>query len=165
MSTLSTLTTKELIDCFTRLDHWEARFDYLLHLARQLPPFDEAELTDNNRIQGCVSQVWLKCIVTEEQPARLRCVAQSDSELVNGLLAVLMVVYDGKTLHHVLATDVDDVLRQMELETNLSPTRRNGLYAVVQHIRSQAKQALDHLDRPGFAASSAAARRHATPNS
>jgi cysteine desulfuration protein SufE len=142
MSTLNRLTTEALIDQFNQLADWEARFDYLLDLAAQLPPLEEADLVDENRISGCLSHVWVKCALSEESPPRLRFVAQSDSQLVGGLIAVLMVVYNGRTLREVLDVDADAVFKQMDLQANLSPTRRNGLHGIVQHLRGRAAAGL-----------------------
>jgi cysteine desulfuration protein SufE len=142
MPTLNGLTRETLIESFTRIDDWEARFTYLLDLADQVPALADADLTDENRIQGCVSEVWLKSTITSEEPRRLEFVANSDAQLVTGLIAILMVLYNGRTLDEVIRTDAADVLKQMELDANLSPTRRNGLYAMVEHIRSQADHAL-----------------------
>jgi cysteine desulfuration protein SufE len=144
MPTLTGLTRETLIESFTRIDDWEARFTYLLDLADQVPVLEDADLTDENRIQGCVSEVWLKSTITNDEPRRLEFVANSDAQLVTGLIAILMVLYNGRTLDEVIHVDATDVLKQMELDANLSPTRRNGLYAMVEHIRSQAKHALQN---------------------
>ncbi len=141
MPTLDGLTPEELIASFTRLDDWEARFEYLLDLADQVPPLPETDLVDENRIFGCVSEVWLKSWITPDEPPRLEFLANSDAQLVTGLIAVLMVVFNGRTLDEVVGTDAVEVLRRMDLQANLSPTRRNGLHAMVQRIQSHARQA------------------------
>ena len=110
-------------------------------VADQVPVLEDADLTDENRIQGCISEVWLKSTITNGEPRRLEFVANSDAQLVNGLIAILMVLYNGRTLEEVIRIDATDVLKQMELDANLSPTRRNGLYAMVEHIRRQADRA------------------------
>jgi cysteine desulfuration protein SufE len=146
MPTLKALTTEELIESFTRIDDWEARFTYLLDLADQVPPMDEANLVDDNRIRGCVSEVWLKSRITDDEPRRLEFLAKSDAQLVTGLIAILMVIYNGRTLHDAVKIDAADVLKQMDLDANLSPTRRNGLHAMVHRIRALARQALEEAD-------------------
>jgi cysteine desulfuration protein SufE len=140
MPPLCGLTMKEVIDTFAALDDWEARFTYLLDLGRQVPVLEEVDLVDENRILGCVSQVWLKCEITSDDPPRLQFVANSDSQLVTGLIAILMVLYNGRTLGEVLRIDARDVLQQMDLDTNLSPTRRNGLFAMVQQLQGHARR-------------------------
>jgi cysteine desulfuration protein SufE len=142
MLSLNGLTAGELIEAFTALDDWEARFTYLLDLAQGVPVLDEADLVDENRIFGCVSQVWVKCAIINDDPPRLEFVANSDAQLVTGLIAILMVLYNGRTLAEVIRVDARDVLKQMDLDANLSPTRRNGLFAMVQHIQNQAHRAM-----------------------
>jgi cysteine desulfuration protein SufE len=142
MPKLDGLTRDTLIESFTRINDWEARFDFLLDLAAQVPVLENADLTDENRIQGCVSEVWLKSTITQGEPRRLEFVANSDAQLVTGLIAILMVLYNGRTLEEVVRIDAGGVLKQMELDANLSPTRRNGLYAMVEHLRRQAKRVL-----------------------
>jgi cysteine desulfuration protein SufE len=87
----------------------------------------------------------LKSTITDDEPPRLEFVANSDAQLVTGLIAILMILYNGRTLDEVVNIDATDVLKQMELDANLSPTRRNGLYAMVEHIRSQASRARNDI--------------------
>ena len=107
-----------------------------------MPVLDQADLVDENRMFGCVSQVWLKCAITSDDPPRLEFIANSDAQLVTGLIAVLMVLYNGRTLHEVIRVDARDVLKRMELDASLSPTRRNGLFAMVQHLQNRARRAV-----------------------
>ncbi|MFP4145398.1 MAG: SufE family protein [Phycisphaeraceae bacterium] len=138
MPTLNELTTDELISTFRGLEGWEDRFEYILDLAKQVPELDESERTDETRLTGCVSQVWVKTAVTQDDPPRFEFVANSDAAIVTGLIAVLMVVYNGRPVDEVADADPLAVLREMDLETHLSPTRRNGLHAMVERIRGDA---------------------------
>ncbi len=145
MSALDELTLEELHENFELLGDWEQRFTYLLDLGRKVPKMDKPDLIEANRVHGCQSQVWLKMDI---EPAdnggspRVRFVANSDAHIVNGLIAILMVMYNGKPAQEILAADAVATFKQLELEEHLSPTRRNGLHAMVNRIRELAGKAL-----------------------
>jgi cysteine desulfuration protein SufE len=143
MSTIEQLTIDDLVENFELLGDWEERFGYLLDLGRKVPKMDASDLTEANKVHGCQSQVWLKMDV-EPAPAgpRVRFVANSDAHIVNGLIAVLMAMYNGRPAQEILAADAQAVFTRLELEEHLSPTRRNGLHAMVNRIRELAGRAL-----------------------
>ena len=139
---LDDLAVDELIGRFDALDDWESRFMFLLDLGRQVPRLAEAERTDANQVDGCQSQVWLKSTITDDDPPRFEFVANSDAKIVTGLIAILMVIYNGRPAREVADHDPTPVLEALGLEEHLSPTRRNGLYAMLARIRGQAEQAM-----------------------
>lgn len=124
----------ELVDEFSVFDNWIDRYQYIIDLGRQLPPFPEDQKTEANRIRGCQSQVWL---VTRRSGDRLEFQAISDSAIVSGLIAILMRVYSGRTTGDILATP-PDFIRALGLDQHLSPTRSNGLHAMIGAIRAAA---------------------------
>ncbi len=129
-------TIDELIENFDFLGDWEERFAYLIELGKKLPPLDESERVEDNRVHGCQAMVWLKM-----QPAsdsRFEIHADSDAFIVKGLIAVLMLIYRGKTAEQIIATDVMGTFAKLGLERHLSPTRRNGLHSMVNRIRALA---------------------------
>lgn len=128
----------EIVETFSLLEDWNDRYQYIIDLGRQAPPFPEAWKTEQNRLKGCQSQVW---IVTEMQDGRLRIHATSDSAIVAGLIAMLVRVYSDRKPADILATP-PDFIRRIQLEDHLSPTRSNGLSAMVQQIRQMAVGAL-----------------------
>jgi cysteine desulfuration protein SufE len=127
---------------FQLTSNWEDRYRYLIQLGRKLPPFPEGFRDEAHRVQGCTSNVWLASEVTDESPARLRLMAESDAHIVKGLAALLLVIYQGKTPEEVLAVDVRAILDRLDLQSHLSPNRSNGLFAMVERIRSHAAAAL-----------------------
>jgi cysteine desulfuration protein SufE len=135
---LEPLTPDDLVQNFQLLEDWEDRFHYLLDLGRQVPAIDDAQKTDANRVGGCQSQVWLEAWTTDDDPPRFTFVANSDAQLVNGLIAILMVIYNGRPVDEVARTDATPVLRDLGLEEHLSPTRRNGMHAIMQRVRGLA---------------------------
>jgi cysteine desulfuration protein SufE len=128
---------QELIEEFRFLDNWMDRYQYLIDMGRQLPPFPEELRTEEHRLHGCQSQVWL---TTEVKGDRLEFRAISDSAIVSGLIALLMRVYNGRPVAEIVATP-PRFIAAIGLDEHLSPTRSNGLRAMIQAIRGAAAAA------------------------
>jgi len=129
----------DLIADFELLDDWEQRFAYVIDLGKKLPPMDPADVNESTRVHGCQATVHMTARLSDDAPPRLRLSAQSDAHLVNGLIAILLMLFDDKTPEQVLATDVSGVLESLQLEEHLSPTRRNGLHAMLERIGELAR--------------------------
>ncbi len=129
---------EEIVSDFELLQDWTDRYQYIIDLGRQAPPFPEAWKIEQNRLKGCQSQVW---IVTELHDGRMIIHATSDSSIVAGLIALLVKVYSGRRPADIIATP-PEFIRRIQLEDHLSPTRSNGLSAMVQQIRQMAVEAL-----------------------
>lgn len=125
---------RELAEEFALFDNWIDRYQYIIDLGRQLPAFPEAEKTEERKIRGCQSQVWL---VTTAQGDRLEFQAISDSAIVSGLIAILMRIYSGQPAREILDTP-PAFIQALGLDQHLSPTRSNGLHAMVGAIRRAA---------------------------
>ena len=125
-------------DEFALFGDWAERYQYLIDLGRKLPPFPEAWKIEENRLHGCQSLVW---IVTEGDAARLVFHAISDSAIVSGLIYLALRVYSGRSAQEILATEPTFVA-DIGLARHLSPTRSNGLAALLRHIREQAQARL-----------------------
>lgn len=122
---------------FAFFGDWSERYQYLIDLGRKLPPFPDAWKTDANRLHGCQSMVW---IVPSGDVSRLDFAAISDSAIVSGLVFLALRVYSGRPASEILATD-PDYISAIGLAKHLSPTRSNGLAALLGFIRDTAKQA------------------------
>ena len=129
---------QDIIDTFALFGDWTDRYQYIIDLGRQAPPFPDLCKTDHNRLHGCQSQVW---IVVEQRSDRLHYAATSDSTIVAGLIALLLQVYSERRPADILATP-PDFIAAIQLAEHLSPTRSNGLHAMVQKIRQFAAAAL-----------------------
>lgn len=129
------MNTAELIENFSFLEDWEDRYAYLIELGKELPPMDPADKNDQTKVEGCMSQVWLK---TNVDNGVLTFIGESDAHIVRGLIAVLRIILSGKTKEEIRQTNVEDVFKQLGLESHLSPTRRNGFFAMVERIQSEA---------------------------
>jgi cysteine desulfuration protein SufE len=123
---------------FAFFGDWSERYQYLIDLGKKLPPLDVADKVEANRIRGCQSLVW---IVAEGDRDRLDFRAGSDSTIVSGLIYLALRVYAGRPAGEILATTPDYIAR-IGLAKHLSPTRSNGLAAVLQFIQDTARDAL-----------------------
>ena len=123
---------------FAFFGDWTERYQYLIDLGRKLPPFPEALKTEEHKVQGCQSQVWL---VASGDAQRLDFQAISDSAIVSGLIALLLRVYSGRSAQEVLDTE-PRYIEAIGLAKHLSPTRSNGLAAMLQTIKAHARAAL-----------------------
>lgn len=132
-------TQRELIEEFDLFDDWTDRYQYLIDLGRKLPPFSDAWRCEEYRLHGCQSQVWLR---HERHGERLHFDAISDSAIVSGLIALLLRVYNDRPAEEILATQPDFVTA-IGLDSHLSPTRKNGLHAMLQAIRGSAQAMLE----------------------
>ncbi len=131
----------DILESFSLLDDWEDRYRFVIDLGRELPPFPDEARTEDNRVRGCTSKVWLISEV-EGNPPVITLKGDSDAHIVKGLVAVLLSLYSGRTATEILAIDARDVLSKLGLEAHLSPMRTNGLFAMVERIRAIAAAAL-----------------------
>lgn len=127
----------DLEEGFALFDDWEDRYRYLMDLGRELPALTPEEMVEANRVSGCQSRVWL---VPRAEAGRLHFRAGSDAAFVQGLLALLMRVLNGRTPSQILATDAD-FLTRLGLGEHLSLSRRNGVMAVLGRIQAAARAA------------------------
>lgn len=125
-------------DEFAFFGDWSERYQYLIDLGRKLPAFPEEWKTEEHRLHGCQSMVW---IVASGDARRLDFQAISDSAIVSGLVYLALRVYSGRSAQEIMATD-PDYIADIGLAKHLSPTRSNGLMALLGFIRDRAQQAL-----------------------
>jgi cysteine desulfuration protein SufE len=128
----------EIVEEFGYFGDWTERYQYLIDLGRKLPTFPDAWKTDVHKLHGCQSQVW---IVPEGDARRLDFHATSDSSIVSGLIALALRVYSGRSAAEIIATDPAYV-EAIGLKAHLSPTRSNGLAALLKQIKHLAAAAV-----------------------
>lgn len=127
---------REVIEEFSYFDDWLDRYQYLIDLGRKLPPLPAEELVDENLLDGCQSRVWL---LIDGDERRLDIRANSDAAIVSGLIALLIRVYSGASARQILDSEPEFVAA-IGLSDHLSPTRANGLHAMLQAIRAAAAE-------------------------
>ncbi|AKS41481.1 SufE family protein [Wenzhouxiangella marina] len=128
---------QEIIDEFSLFDDWMDRYQYLIDLGKKLPPLDPAEKTEDRLLDGCQSRVWL---VSEGDASSLHFRAASDAAIVSGLIALILRIYSGRSAEDILATE-PKFIKAIGLSQHLSPTRANGLDAMLRAIRNVATSA------------------------
>lgn len=137
------MTLAELTAEFDELPDWEDRCDLLIDLGMELPDLPAEEKVEANRVHGCQSNVWLVLETTgtgDQQRIRIR--AHSEAMIVNGLICVLLAIYDGKSPRELLEISPQAVFQRLDLDRHLSPQRKNGLSGMVQRIRARAAELL-----------------------
>jgi cysteine desulfuration protein SufE len=137
----------QLVEDFELLGEWEDRYRYVIELGRELEPLDESLRTPQNKVQGCVSQVWVHTRVDKPGTAHpvLHFVGDSDAHIVRGLIAILFRLYSDKSAQHILDTDAIALLRRLGLEEHLTPQRSNGLRSMVERMRRDALNATSQV--------------------
>lgn len=128
---------EELIDNFELLDNWEDKYRYLIDLGGKLPVLDESFKTEEWKVVGCQSQVWLVPDFSDDQNIVFR--GDSDAAIVKGLIYVVLSIFNGLSSKAIKEIAVSDIFAKMGLEENLSPSRRNGLNAMVEKIKFYAQ--------------------------
>jgi len=124
-------TQQEIIADFSVYDDWMDKYTYLIELGNELAPIDPAYKVDQNLIRGCQSRVWLQ---QRMEGDHLFFDAESDALIVKGLVALLMKVFSGRTPQEILDAD-PYFIDEIGLRQHLSPTRSNGLMAMVKQIK------------------------------
>ncbi|PNS09814.1 SufE family protein [Solilutibacter silvestris] len=127
----------EIADEFALFGDWSERYQYLIDLGRKLPDLPESLKTEEHRLLGCQSKVW---IAASGDASRLDFRAISDSAIVSGLIYLALRVYSGRPASEILAT-APDYISDIGLAKHLSPTRSNGLAALLDFIKTTAAQA------------------------
>jgi len=132
-------TFEEILADFELLDEWEDRYRYVIELGRKLKPLPEDDRNAANKVEGCVSQVWLSTSVERDGTPRLSFIGDSDAHIVRGLIAILFAIYSGKAADEILSVDAIKTLGELHLKEHLTPQRSNGLMAMVKRIQSDAE--------------------------
>lgn len=125
---------EEIIDEFSVFDDWLDKYDYLIELSQALPAIDAKHRTDDYLINGCQSRVWVDARMEE---GKVHYTADSDAIITKGIIALLIRVLDGRTPEEILTTDLY-FIDAIGLRENLSPTRSNGLLAMLEQMKRYA---------------------------
>ncbi len=131
----------EIIGNFELLDEWDDRYRYLIELGRTLEPLPKEAYTDENKVRGCASQVWLDT-QTGSGPAGEKVIiyrGDSDAHIVKGLVALALALFSGHTPQTIVDTDPQPVFARLGLSQHLTPQRSNGLRAMVDRIKNEAR--------------------------
>ncbi|HPI40871.1 MAG TPA: SufE family protein [Pseudobdellovibrionaceae bacterium] len=123
---------KEVIESFSHCTSWEERYNKLIQMGKTLPPMEDSLKTEENLVQGCQSKVWLQASVDDKKNVIFR--ADGDALIVKGLVALLVKVYSNSTPDEIMNTP-PSFIKALGFEGNLSPSRSNGLFAMIKQIK------------------------------
>ena len=132
-------TSEEIIDDLAFFDDWEQRYQYIIDLGKNIPGLPESERTPERLVKGCQSQVWLKSRI---ERGVIHFDVDSDAVIVQGLLALVLAAYNNKTPQAILNFDIDAYFNELDLERHITPTRGNGLRAIVGKIQDLARRSI-----------------------
>ncbi len=128
-----------LSEDFELLGDWEQRYRYVIDLGRSLPPLDQTQYIDANKVRGCASQVWL--VASRDVDGSVTFRGDSDAHIVRGLIAILLELFSGRAPAEILDFDARAAFASLGLTGALSAQRSNGLFAMVERIRAEAASA------------------------
>lgn len=127
------MSLAQLCSDFAANKSWDKQYRLIIQLGKQLPALAEAQKKPSNQVKGCESLAWL---VIEQQGGIYHFYMDSDSRVVKGLMAILLIIFQGKTAQQIEEIDVDAVFAQLGLLHHLTPSRANGLLAIVKRIKN-----------------------------
>ncbi len=127
-------TEKEIVEEFALFDSWDDKYEYIIDLGKKLDPLDPRYKTDENRVRGCQSSVWL---VADHRDGKLFYQADSDAMIVKGLISMLIRVLSGRTIDEIIHAKLD-FIREIGMTTHLAQTRSNGLLSMVKQMKHYA---------------------------
>lgn len=129
---------QDIAENLSFLENWEDRLNYVIELGQALPPIPEADKTSENKVKGCVSNVWLVSSVDRSAaPATMSFNGQSDAIITKGLVAILIALYSGRPASEIAQTDAIEWFKKIGLSEHLGMQRSNGLVAMVNRIRGE----------------------------
>ena len=131
------MTLDELVETFSFFDDWEDKYRFIIDLGKDLGQLAESDKVDAHLIRGCQSQVWL---TYKSAADRLTFKMDSDAHIVRGLIAVVLMIVDGRKASEIQQLDIEGAFGQLDLLAHLSVTRGNGLRAMVARIKEVAAQ-------------------------
>lgn len=130
----------DIVETFELLGDWDQRYRYLIELGEGLPAMPQALLQENNRVKPCMSTVYVAAYPDPGYPGHLRYHGDCDTAIIKGVLALLIELCSGKTAAAVQDIDMDEIFERLQLGDHLSPNRHVGIYAIVDLMKSQARQ-------------------------
>lgn len=131
-------TLDNLVDNFELLDDWDQRYNYIMELGDKLPVMPERLMLENNKVQGCMSTVFVSAYRDTQNPQLIMFHGYCDTSIIRGVLAILIQLTEGKTTVEVDQLDVDELFTRLHLHKHLSPNRHFGIYAIVALMKQQA---------------------------
>ncbi|WP_032114927.1 cysteine desulfuration protein SufE [Candidatus Arsenophonus nilaparvatae] len=128
----------KLLHNFSRCQNWEERYLYLIELGEKLLPLSDRQKQMKNQVSGCQSQVWI--VMETDSDGKIQFAGDSDAAIVKGLIALVIIIFQNKTGQQILTTDSKTFFQKLSLEQHLTPSRSQGLHAMIRTIRQRAEK-------------------------
>ncbi len=134
------MSIETIVENFEFLDDWEDRYKYLIELGNSLDEFPQSLCTEENKVNGCVSQVWITSCVSSDEPPVISFRGTSDAHIVRGLIAVTLAIFSGRSAKEITEIDENSYFEKIGLQEHITPQRSNGLRSMVKRIKDTAAQ-------------------------
>lgn len=128
----------KLLRNFSRCQNWEERYLYLIELGEKLLPLSAQQKQAKNQVSGCQSQVWI--VMQPDSDGRIQFSGDSDAAIVKGLIGLVIIIFQNKTGQQILTTDSKTFFQKLSLEQHLTPSRSQGLHAMIRTIHQRAEK-------------------------
>ncbi len=142
MSSAIPKTIDELIADFDLFDEWEEKYAFIIELGDHLPPMPDDLHDDDHLVQGCQSRVWLVANAGSNGEPTVEFIADSDSRITKGLIAILVHLCSGRPAEEIIRMDLDGLFEKLELKNHLSRSRSNGLHSMIKTLKMKATEVL-----------------------
>jgi cysteine desulfuration protein SufE len=142
-----TSTLSDIMANFELIEEWDERYRYLIELGRDLEPLHDGARIDANKVRGCASQVWIETLARPDGTLVFK--GDSDAHIVKGLVRLTLAIYSGQTPDTIAATDANAVFETLGLAQHLTPQRSNGVRAMVDRIKADARRAASPVHASG----------------
>jgi len=146
----------DIVDIFELLGDWDQRYQYLTELGEKLSEMPESLKTENNKVKGCMSQVWVSAYRDENNSMLIQFYGDCDTSIIKGVLAVLIQLTAGNMTEVIEQLDVDELFAKLNLDEHLSPNRHIGVYAIVELMKQQVRDLQTSIQAPEVSNRSAA---------
>lgn len=134
-----TSALSDILAGFELIEDWDERYRYLIELGRDLEPLSDLARNDTNKVRGCASQVWIETLAQPDGTLAFK--GDSDAHIVKGLVRLTLAIYSGRTPDAIISTDASMVFEKLGLAQHLTPQRSNGVRAMVERIKADARRA------------------------
>ncbi|KPJ92153.1 MAG: Fe-S metabolism protein SufE [Gammaproteobacteria bacterium SG8_11] len=131
----------EIVEIFDLLGDWDQRYQYLVELGEQMEPMADKDHIEENRVKGCMSQVWVAAYCQTDNEDRIVFTGDCDTAIIKGVLALLIKLSSGKTAEEIQTLELDEVFDKLQLGEHLSPNRHVGVFAIVELMKAKALSA------------------------
>lgn len=134
----------DIVDMFSLLGDWDQRYEFIIEMGESLPAMPDELKIEDNKVKGCMSQVWIRAYNRPDNAGAVYYYGDSDTSVIKGIVALLIQLVEGESASEIQELDLDEIFTRLQLDDHLSPSRHVGVYAIVNLMKQQALE-LDQL--------------------